>query len=277
MIKIKTNLTNYCISHDYISNLEKLDVKIIGSAGYNKKYPKNWLNDYKGKKNISRKNKHFGTLTSIYWIWKNDIKNLNSEDYVGICHYRRFWLKKDHDKKITLKNLNKNILNYVPDEYSKYDAFVCSPQSLKGHKFSKLFKKAKKNIIKDPTIIFNKNKHTIDLHFDMFHIYKGLEKSIVYLNKEDRSDFLKYVKSETKFFPLSIFIIKKKFFNKLCSSTFDWINKCEKIFEKDKLKSYGQLRIFDFLAERYFSFWISKYCKYKSWPYILIDPRGKKQ
>ena len=34
--------------------------------------------------------------------------------------------------------------------------------------------------------------------------------------------------------------------------------------------------IFDFLAERYFSFWITKYCKFKTWPYKLIDTREKK-
>ena len=34
---------------------------------------------------------------------------------------------------------------------------------------------------------------------------------------------------------------------------------------------------FDFLAERYFSFWISKYCKYKVWPYALIETRNNKK
>ena len=45
----------------------------------------------------------------------------------------------------------------------------------------------------------------------MFHIYNGLEKSIKFLNRDDRRDFLKYVNSETKFYPLSIFILKKIF------------------------------------------------------------------
>ena len=95
------------------------------------------------------------------------------------------------------------------------------------------------------------------------------------LNSNDKEDFLKYVRSETKFFPLSIFILKKKFFSKLCLSTFSWLKKCEKIFDKNKLKDYGEIRIFDFLAERYFSFWISKYCKHKIWPYSLVDTQKK--
>ena len=67
----------------------------------------------------------------------------------------------------------------------------------------------------------------------------------------------------------------KKYFSKLCLSTFSWLKKCEKLFDKNKLKGYGEIRIFDFLAERYFSFWISKYCKHKVWPYCLIDTEKK--
>ena len=275
MSKNTSNLKIYCISQKYIKEMDKLNLNIIGSGGHKRKFPKNWLNDSMGQKHISKKNFNYGTLTSIYWIWKNHIKYLKQDDYIGICHYRRFWLKKNHDKKIGLNNLKKNLLTNIPYKYNKFDAFVCSPQSLKGYKLSKLIKKGKRSILKDPRIIFDKKKHTINLHFNIFHLYDGLENSIKFLNRNDKEDFLKYVRSETKFFPLSIFILKKKFFSKLCLSTFSWLKKCEKIFDKNKLKGYGEIRIFDFLAERYFSFWISKYCKYKIWPYCLIDTRKK--
>ena len=38
-----------------------------------------------------------------------------------------------------------------------------------------------------------------------------------------------------------------------------------------KMKKLCKIRIFDFLAERFFSYWISKYCKYKILPFTLID------
>lgn len=37
--------------------------------------------------NISAKNCYYGELTGVYWVWKN----VRTEDYVGICHYRRYF------------------------------------------------------------------------------------------------------------------------------------------------------------------------------------------
>ena len=105
----------------------------------------------------------------------------------------------------------------------------------------------------------------------MFHINNGLINSCKLLNINDKDDFLDYVNTKTEYFPLSIFIIKKKFFVKLCQDTFEWLKKCENLFKNKQLKSYGEVRIFDFLAERYFSFWITKYCKYRTWPYKHLD------
>ena len=271
MKKNNKNLTTYCISHIYSKKLDDLNLNLIGSGASKKKFPINWLNDAKGKRNISKKNNHYGSLTSIYWIWKNDIKFIKSDNFIAISHYRRFWLKENYSKSINSGNLKNNLLKSIPSKYKKYDAFVCNPINLQGYKLSKLFKKAKRRLVKDPSIIFDKKKHTINLHFDMFHIHNGLINSCNFLNNNDKDDFLKYVNTKTEYFPLSIFIMKKKFFIKLCSDTFKWLKKCEALFSNKKLKKYGEIRIFDFLAERYFSFWISKYCKNKTWPYKHLD------
>lgn len=36
---------------------------------------------------ISKKNCYYGELTGVYWVWKN----IRTSDYVGICHYRRYF------------------------------------------------------------------------------------------------------------------------------------------------------------------------------------------
>lgn len=36
---------------------------------------------------ISEKNCYYGELTGVYWVWKN----IRTSDYVGVCHYRRYF------------------------------------------------------------------------------------------------------------------------------------------------------------------------------------------
>jgi len=269
------NLKSYCITGEKISYLENLKLNVIvgGSHTKNENFPKGWLFDNIDI-NISQKNKNFGSLTSIYWIWKNELNKYEDNTWIGISHYRRFWLKENHNKIISIDNLNKNLLDNISPEDLMFDAFVATSQNLTGYKIIKLLKKAPKNIIRDPLILFNKKKHNLNLHFDMFHLYRGLEKAASIMDNELKKEFLNYINTQTELFsPYSIFILKKNKFNELCKSTFEWIFNCENIFDINELHGHGQIRLFDYLAERYFSFWIKKNTNYKILPFIFFDPK----
>ena len=101
-------------------------------------------------------------------------------------------------------------------------------------------------------------KISIKLHFDLFHGYNLLPKAAELLNDEDKLDFKNYINEQYSFYPLEIFISKKKIIEDLYSKTFDWIFKCEEKFSNLQLVGYGKERLYDFLAERFFSFYFMK-------------------
>lgn len=73
-----------------------------------------YLGDNTGD-HISEKNPYYSELTGLYWIWKN---NANA-DYLGLCHYRRYFL-----------NASGNLMNELEylDILSKYDVIISQPQ-----------------------------------------------------------------------------------------------------------------------------------------------------
>ena len=203
---------NYCITSKYHQYLNDLKIEIIISGAENKdikEYPINWLRDNDGI-NISKKNKHFGTLTSHYWLWKNKINSFQDNDYIGINHYRRFWIKRNNKDEINLNNLSDNILRNTPDHID-FDVLLPQKIFLKDLKLSKLIKKGFKNYIKNPLILFKREKYNIKTHFDLFHGYDLITKASELLNDNDKEDFKKYINIENSFYHLQIFVVKKKY------------------------------------------------------------------
>ena len=266
-----SSIHHFCITGKNYVFLEKLNIDVILSGSINKdlsKFPTKWHKDSTGE-NISKKNINFGTLSSHYWFWQNKSPLMDKEDWIGFNHYRRFWVQENSLHNIKIDNLNEKILRQIPD--GNFDVLLPKKIELKNLKLSKLLKKGFLNYVKNPKILFNREKYNINLHFDLFHGYNLLNRASELLDYGEKERFKNYINTEHSFYPLQIFVTKKKFLDLLYEKTFKWIFKCEKTFANIELKGYGKERLYDFLAERYFSFFFAKNLKIKTWPYILLN------
>ena len=274
-----TNLEIYCITHKKLDLIEKLELIPFGVGNFS--YPSNYLSDNSGI-NIANKNINYGDMTFHYWYWKNrNPKSINK--WIGVSQYRRFFTKLEFRERIVNSNLNFNIfpeelnnilIKKLPLEWDNFDVVLCDPIDLSNVKFSKLFKRGFRSIVKDPSIIFNKNKRTLKLHFDMHCGHGNLAEAAKLLNNNDRNDFIEYCNNETSFVGAnSCFFVREKILDHLYPVLFQWLFRCEEeIFKyKDINNEYGLKRIYTFLAERFIPFWFRKYYKTITWPWIYYD------
>ena len=262
-----TNLDIYCFTHIPLPGLENLGYKV---AGIKKKgFPKSYFTSDSGE-NIIEKEKYYSEYVFHYWFWKNKLKEYNKDDWIGFCQKRRFWLQKKID--ITPKNfteLNNVILKTVPDEWKNYNSII-QPIMLLKEKKMVMIKRGFKSLIKNPSIFFNKDKHSIKLHFDMHHGYGNLDKAINVMNLNDREDFREYVNTNIGFSANNMFIAKKEIAEKWFNDVFSWLFACEEVLGFENLKGY-ETRIYAYLAERYLSFWFNKYSQSLKWPWVFAD------
>ena len=106
------------------------------------------------------------------------------------------------------------------------------------------------------------------------HGENNLHNAINLLDQRNQNDFWKFVNTEVSFNPHNMFICKSK--QKLkdyYEDLFPWLEKCEKLFGFENLESFGKIRIYTFLAERFMPYWFKKYTKSTTLPIIFYDIR----
>jgi len=148
----------FCVTNVPLTELEKLPLKLVGVG--KSKFSKKYLTCLNGK-NIQSKEKNYSELTFHYWFWKNQLKKYNKNTWIGFCQKRRFWIKKN--KKIKKFNeLKKNILVKPPKKWKSYDSIICKPIRVDITTKMKLIKRGWKNLLTEPSIIFNKKKDQLN-------------------------------------------------------------------------------------------------------------------
>lgn len=195
--------------------------KIIGVGKYGRENAPSILNDAI-EDNISEKNSNYCELTAIYWLWKN----YELPDYVGICHYRRYFV-----------------------------------QGL----FSKIYKieKIEKIMQKYDTILPHKVKEEPDIWGYFCNSMSGYEKDLISLEKLIQEEYRDYYDCfETVMHSKScsfcnMAVMKRKDFCDYCSWLFEVLEKYEEYVD---LTGYTkqQQRIYGFMSEFLLNVWLLK-------------------
>jgi hypothetical protein len=200
--------------------------------------------------NISLKNKNFCELTAIYWAWKN----LIDIDYIGICHYRRFFL---------FSKYFKNQLKYF--SYSANELFALKGALRVDESILKKF-----DFILAEPISHGKSIYDDYSYFHSVQDFDILGDVIKEFDIEYFNSFKELFYNSSELSPYNMFLTSKENFNGYCEWLFPILFEVEKriIISKDNYQS----RVFGFMGERLLNLYVyhNKF-KVKYLPVVKIE------
>lgn len=203
------------------------DVYMPIQVGAEGKEPLGYTPDNTGD-NISAKNPNYCELTGLYWAWKN----LECE-YIGLCHYRRYFGRNVHTKDIEKKK--KAI--FRRRDYEK--------------------------LLQTYDVILPKKRNyyieTVRSQYEHAHFKKDLDEveRIIAEKYPEYSDAFAKVMDRRKLHILNMFVMKKCYFDEYCTWLFDILFELERRIDISTYDTY-EARIYGFLSERLFNVWLER-------------------
>ena len=202
-------------------------------VGKKKSNIKDMLFDSVGE-NISDKNKNYCELTGLYWMWKH-----SKAKYVGLCHYRRFFVSNHSFKILNEKQILKTL--------SKYDIIL--PQRTKLDR-----------------TVYQRYKYGHHIS-DMDECKKVI--------KEFYPEYMKAfntIMNDNKYYACNMFIMPKEKLDEYCEWLFKILFEVEKRIDISDRTDY-QKRVYGFLSERLFSVWV-EHQKFNIYENFIYNTEG---
>jgi hypothetical protein len=203
--------------------------------------------------NISHKNPSYCELTGMYWAWKN-LKNI---DFVGLCHYRRYFDFNHYGKGVfpltTMKTSSFNEVNIDIDESTI-------------------------NFLKNDGVVVAKANHLTTSSYYQYcewHYGKDIRKLLDVIKKTQPSKyvsaFYKTIFHSNVFHPYNMFVMNWNQFDKYCNWIFPILEMMEKEIDTSNYTQY-QKRLYGYLAERLLNIYIeAEQMKIREVPVILFS------
>ncbi len=182
--------------------------------------------------NIAEKNRSYSELTAQYWIWKNF-----NTDYIGLCHYRRYFSK----------SLIAKILAPIT---KKPDTYLLSEDDVL-------------RIMKKYEIILPKKRNyfieSVESHYANAHNHSDLQKvrEIIGKHHPEYTEAFEEVMKKRSLHLYNMFIMNEKLFEKYSDWLFGILFRVEENIDFQNYDSY-QERVFGFLGERLLNVWVMK-------------------
>jgi hypothetical protein len=195
--------------------------------------------------NISNKNINYCELTGLYWAWKN----LHA-DYIGLCHYRRYFAHKYHGN--SLESKQKAILSKTDYEVLLQDCDCILPE--------------KRNYYIE----------TVRSQYEHAHSKRDLDE----IERIIRELYPKYIPAfhtvmdSKKLHIFNMFVMSREYFNAYCQWLFDILFGLEKRID---ISTYNktEARVFGYLSERLFDVWLEQNrLKYKELNVVFMEKQN---
>ena len=249
-----TKILVCCHKPDNFKNDEVYMPIHVGKA--NSKYDLGIQGDDTGD-NISKENPHFCELAGLYWAWKN----MQPVDYIGLCHYRRYFNFHTHGTMFSdstiihsekFDDLDLSLPN-IDGLFSQYDAVIAKPRI---YPYS-----------------LSVDYCVGQVSDDLLTLYEVVEAKYPDYSVDMKNVFLK----NNKLSHYNMFILRWEDFNNYCEWLFDILFEVRKKINIENYSVY-QGRIWGFMSERLLQVWLLHNNKrVKHYPiYWIVDYKQPK-
>ncbi len=188
--------------------------------------------------NISDKNQYYSELTGLYWIWKN----YTHADYLGLCHYRRYFLNMDHELMTES--------DYI-ETFSQFDVIIAKP-SFSDYDYQTVYARA----------------HNINNLIMTGEVIKELYPDYYATFEEIITGHYCYIGN--------LFAAPEKLFRAYCEWLFTIFFTLERRINIDNYDDDYHKRVFGFLSEQLLFVWIKhNHLSYYEAPYTFSQEKAE--